>query len=614
MHKTTFIIILALLLIPLNLLHAAQEALGLSLASPLDYQVFQRRTVDEGTIIIRGSILVEADEWQCRVMANGGDPARTAWENIKSPAAGGKIALDLKAKPGAGWYRVEVRGVKDGKTVAEAAVEHVGLGEVFIVAGQSNAANHGSEKQVTKSQLVSSFDGKQWSIANDPQHGASGNGGSFIPAFGDAMTARYGVPIGIVPVAVGSTSVREWLPKGVRFKQNTTTGKGVVAKGDEFESDGVLFAKLCQPMKALGIGGFRAVIWHQGESDAGQSNADRQISGAQYVEFMEKLIRTSRNQAAWPVPWFTAVATFHSEQEQENTEFRNAMKSLWSKGLSWEGVDTDALRGDLRAGVHFNGQGLQKHGQLWAEKVGAWLDDQIAPPRDGPPSKDYKMVWSDEFDGAELDPKKWQHRSLGKRNEAFISADCSKVDGKGKFIITPMQKGSEYHGGMVSTQKTQQWTRGYFECRLQVTTEPGLNTAFWLQSDNISALDRGKGTPDDTQKNGAEVDICEYIARQGEVAHFNIHWNGYGKLHRSMPSDAFVPGLREGLHTYGVEWTESGYTFFIDGRRIWQTNEAISGTPQYIILSVEISQWAGGIETAKLPTSAVFDWVRVWQK
>ena len=75
-----------------------------------------------------------------------------------------------------------------------------------------------------------------------------------------------------------------------------------------------------------------------------------------------------------------------------------------------------------------------------------------------------------------------------------------------------------------------------------------------------------------------------------------------------------MPGLREGFHTYAVEWTESGYTFFIDGRRVWQTNEAVSGTPQFIILSGEISTWAGGIEPARLPSGSVFDWVRVWQK
>ncbi len=98
--------------------------------------------------------------------------------------------MELETKPGAVWHRVEVRGVQDDETVAETAVEHVGVGEVFIVAGQSNAANHGSVNQVTKSQLVSSFDGKHWSIANDPQRGASADGGSFMPAFDDAMTAR----------------------------------------------------------------------------------------------------------------------------------------------------------------------------------------------------------------------------------------------------------------------------------------------------------------------------------------------------------------------------------------------------------------------------------------
>lgn len=65
---------------------------------------------------------------------------------------------------------------------------------------------------------------------------------------------------------------------------------------------------------------------------------------------------------------------------------------------------------------------------------------------------------------------------------------------------------------------------------------------------------------------------------------------------------------------YGVEWTEDGYDFFIDGHRYWHTSEAISNTDEYIILDLEVSQWAGGIENAKLPASAVCDWVRVWQK
>lgn len=580
----------------------ADEVMALTIESPRELQVFQRQTKDGGNVRLSGTA---ATSVRYRI----GQNRQELLVDPKTHRFDGVIAV-----PSGGWYKLEMES-GDG---AKASVEKFGVGEVFIVAGQSNAGNYGSEKQESKTGIVSSFDGTTWSIANDPQPGAGGKGGSFMPAFGDAMTKRFGVPIGLIPVAAGGTSVREWLPKGIRFKQNTTTGNGVKQIGDEFESTGALFDKLTKPMKALGTAGFRAVLWHQGESDAGQAKeghpADRQISGAQYVEFMEQLIRRSRNVATWPVPWFTAVTTFHREEDESDDEFRGAMQSLWRKGLSWPGPDTDTLRGDLRAGVHFNGKGLQKHGELWAEKVGLWLDDMIAPPRDGPPRKDYKLVWQDEFEGPKLDETKWAHRSVGERRGAWIDPECVSFDGKGHMLISVKKVGDQFHGGMIGTEKKKSWTHGYFECRVQVATEPGMNTAFWMQAPRMGDPDRGKAIADDTAHNGTEIDILEYIARQGDVAHFNLHWNGYGKLHKSAPADGWLHELRKGFHVYGVEWTADGYDFFIDGHRYWHTSEAISNTDEYIILDLEVSQWAGGIENAKLPTSAVFDWVRVWQK
>ena len=37
-------------------------------------------------------------------------------------------------------------------------------------------------------------------------------------------------------------------------------------------------------------------------------------------------------------------------------------------GVGWERVD-----------VHFSGKGLRAHGKAWADKVSAWLEEQIAP-------------------------------------------------------------------------------------------------------------------------------------------------------------------------------------------------------------------------------------------
>ena len=579
-------------------------------------QVAQRISKNEGAIKLAGTVGSHVTEVRYRVTGRpleGNLPDH--WTSIKVTPPAFEKTLSL---PAGGWYKLELKAIEGDKEVETTAVEQFGVGEVFVVAGQSNAGNYGSEKQVSETGLVSEFDGKQWNLGNDPQKGAGGTSGSFMPAFGDAMAKRFGVPIGLVPVAAGGTSVREWLPKGITFKELTTTGKGVVRKGDQYEAEGNLFNKLTQPMKILGVGGFRAVLWHQGESDAGQAReghpADRQITGAQYTDFMEQLIRRSRNAAAWPVPWFTAITTYHKEEDAPDEEFRAAMQALWNKGLSRPGPDTDALRGDLRAGVHFNGKGLRKHGELWAEKVSPWLENMIAAPREGPPSRDYKMVWNDEFDGPKLDETKWGHRYVGKRRSGWIDPECVTFDGQGHMLISVKKVGDEYHGGMIGTEKKKSWTYGYFECRVKVATELGMNTAFWMQAPRMGSPDQGKSVADDTAHNGTELDILEYIARQGEVAHFNLHWNGYGKLHKSAPADSLLHGMREGFHTYGMEWTPEGYTFYLDGRYMWHTTEAISKTDEYIILDLEVSDWAGGIDKANLPASAIFDWVRVWQR
>ncbi|MGE5294813.1 MAG: sialate O-acetylesterase, partial [Solirubrobacterales bacterium] len=185
--------------------------------------------------------------------------------------------------------------------------------------------------------------------------------------------------IGVACVGAGGTSVREWLPEGERMHNQPTTGRHVRAIGpNEWEATGELFGKLSSRLTALGPHGCRAILWHQGESDAGQARsgypADRQITGEQYTAFMTKVILASRESAGWDVPWVVAMATYHSESDPADEEFRSAQVAVWKEGLAIEGPDTDALRATYRDGVHFNPAGLQRHGQLWAERVSAWLD------------------------------------------------------------------------------------------------------------------------------------------------------------------------------------------------------------------------------------------------
>lgn len=352
----------------------------LTLTSPSDYQVVQRRTQSSGKIVVEGSVNIppksaasRPDRLQARL---SGKSLPDQWTLLPYDARVPKFRGEVEVPVG-GWYRLDVRLLNGEQTVAEAVVEHVGMGEVFVIAGQSNSGNYGSEKQSTKTGLVAAFSGTNWQLAHDPQPGAGGGGGSFLPAFGDQLAERLNMPIGIVATGIGATSVREWLPRGTPIANPPTLTGNVVTVGPErWESTGNIFTGFATRMKQLGPHGFRAVLWHQGESDANQQLADRTLSGENYRRYLELLIRASQKEVGWNMPWFVARSSYHSESDPGSPDIRDAQKALWSSGVALEGPDTDSLRAEYRSGVHFNGAGLRKHGQLWAEKVTPWLDQQ----------------------------------------------------------------------------------------------------------------------------------------------------------------------------------------------------------------------------------------------
>jgi hypothetical protein len=347
----------------------------LVLTSPADYQVFQRQTRDRGTIRVSGHVAVDRDWVEARI-------AGGAWSPLTVDPVTHRFQASLPAASG-GFFAVEARVLQSGKAVAEITVPHVGIGEVFLIAGQSNATNYGEQRQQTRSKMVVTFSGGDWRIADDPQPGVQDNStkGSFIPAFGDALYDRLHVPIAVACVGHGSTSIRQWLPKGERYHTQPTMTRFAVAAGpDAWESTGQLFDGLMWRIAQFPDHGFRALLWHQGESDAHQK-PDHQISAGEYRALTERLIQASRRQAGWNFPWFAAQASYHTPDDPAAPEVRAAQADLWKSGIALEGPDTDQLTGDNRQnngkGVHFSAKGLQAHGRLWAEKVAAYVSSQF---------------------------------------------------------------------------------------------------------------------------------------------------------------------------------------------------------------------------------------------
>ena len=133
---------------------------------------------------------------------------------------------------------------REKSVVAAGHVEPFGVGEVFVIAGQSYAV--GANDELTKVDdpqgRIVAFDAvnHSWRVANDPQPNA-GDGGTIWPTAGNLLLPLVQAPIGFVNVAVGGTATRQWLPGEKLYEQLAAAGQS--------------------------IGRFRAVLWQQGESD-----------------------------------------------------------------------------------------------------------------------------------------------------------------------------------------------------------------------------------------------------------------------------------------------------------------------------------------------------------
>ena len=429
----------------------------LELTAPLDCQVVQRSAKETGKVTVAGTLsAAEAvpDRLEARVDAGAG---KGMWQKLAVTFTGAAFAAEMEL-PAGGWYRLELRASRNDVVLAGAVVEHLGVGEVFVVAGQSNSANHGAEKQSPKTGKVAAFDGKRWQLANDPQPGASGGGGSFLPPLGDALVERWSVPVGFIACGIGATSVREWLPKGATFPNPPTiTGRVAQRPDGTWESKGEAWDMLLARMKQAGPHGFRAVLWHQGESDANQADATRTLAGNLYREYLEKVIRETRRGIGWDAPWFVAQVSYHVPGDEASPDIRAAQASLWKDGIALEGPDSDSLKGELREGggkgVHFSGPGLRAHAALWAQKIIPWVDQQLA--MELPPGlvldldADHGVTVAD-GDRVTL----WQNQVTGFVAREFVSRDEGRKEpGSGRPALRKAVSELRGHGALVFRQQ-----------------------------------------------------------------------------------------------------------------------------------------------------------------
>ncbi|MBQ9358591.1 MAG: hypothetical protein IJT95_03525 [Abditibacteriota bacterium] len=323
----------------------AADSEDIALYSPKQYQVFQRKTKSEGEILFSGKINVDRDKVSYRITGKDyrGKKVSGGYKPLNvNPASG--VFDEFVKTPAGGWYTIDIRVEKDNKTVAEKTVENVGVGEILVGAGQSNSTNSGQFPTKQTSGMGVSTDGVNWKPCEDPMigvHDGSG-GGSYYPALADLLYKEFKVPIAIASTGHGGTSIEQW------------------------EVGGELYEWFMTRVKQLGKNGFRAVLWHQGESNYETPTGDSVLN-------MTAIIKSSCYDAGWRFPWFVAKVSYHSADHPSWPRIRAAHQRLWDRGVALEGPDTDVLGSEYRdydgAGIHFSPKGLQAHAELWAEKL-----------------------------------------------------------------------------------------------------------------------------------------------------------------------------------------------------------------------------------------------------
>jgi beta-glucanase (GH16 family) len=240
-----------------------------------------------------------------------------------------------------------------------------------------------------------------------------------------------------------------------------------------------------------------------------------------------------------------------------------------------------------------------------------------------------KLVWSDEFDGANgalPDPAKWKLEQFADATDDekqcyTDSPDNVHTDGNGYLVISANKLAGNCADGWyrfitsarLTTKGLASWEHAKFEIRAKMPTGVGTWPAFWAMGDDDKVEWPAVG----------EIDAMEYVGRNRSHVIGTVHGADDDGDHWFLQADADSDTLLSAdMHTYAVEWDDDAVVWSLDGTeygRVTRDEVEAEGDwafdrPFYLILNLAIGGVLGGDVPASLtfPQELVVDWVRVY--
>jgi len=242
-------------------------------------------------------------------------------------------------------------------TTSAAATQPDANFHLYLLIGQSNMAGRGTvdaESSKADPRVLMLTKKLEWKPAKDPLHfdkPAAGVGPGL--SFGKQMAeANPNVRIGLIPCAVGGTSIDAWKPGAMDKATKTHPYDDMLKRVHEAQKSGVL----------------KGIIWHQGESDRDAS--------ATYGQKLTDLVALLRQELKSPELPFVAGEISDFNPVDANGEdgptrvkkFNDVLQGLAQTIKHYACVSSEGLqhRGDQ---LHYNTESARILGKRYAEKM-----------------------------------------------------------------------------------------------------------------------------------------------------------------------------------------------------------------------------------------------------
>jgi len=241
--------------------------------------------------------------------------------------------------------------------------------------------------------------------------------------------------------------------------------------------------------------------------------------------------------------------------------------------------------------------------------------NQIKKPTEtsilGSVETNWKLVWSDEFDGTTVNTNKWGVHDwisgydiggyLGFGDAAYHSTMVSQSNGLLNIRTekTPYSN-KQYQTGGVATWNKYTFKYGLVKIRAQL---PQMTQGFWPGLWFIA---------EDSGRNARyEVDLMEAVNLPNKI-YFNYHDN----VHDTNPNSSYSgPDFSAAMHDYEMEWLPDRLIIRIDGIEYLNVTSNVPDMPMYLIINTALGgSWPGTPDsTTILPATMKIDYVRIYQ-